>query len=62
MGINIVLYGDINSEDGHCDSIDVYKKINQRYSEISDGLESIGGNKLMLEKYFQSNRVYSAED
>lgn len=29
MGINIVLYGDINSEDGHCDSIDVYKKINQ---------------------------------
>ena len=62
MGINIVLYGDINSEDGHCDSIDVYKKINQKYSEISDGLESLGGNKLMLEKYFQSNRVYSAED
>ena len=62
MGINIVLYGDINSEDGHCDSIDVYNKINQKYSEISDGLESLGGNKLMLEKYFQSNRVYSAED
>lgn len=62
MGINIVLYGDINSEDGHCDNIKTYREVFQIYNEIVDELEHLGGNSLMLEKYFQSNRVYSAAD
>lgn len=60
LRINMILYGDINDEDGHIDSKKELNDVKEILYEVKDYLESNNLANVYVEEYLYTNYIYSA--
>lgn len=60
LGINMVLYGDINDDDGHANSKHELNQVKEIIYDIKNYLESNNLADVYIEEYLYTNYVYSA--
>lgn len=60
LRINMILYGDINDDDGHIDSKKDLNKVKDTIYEIKDYIESNNLANVYVEEYLYTNYIYSA--